>query len=149
MAHPTHGEHDLNKLGWQWYVKLGPTVSLGVMNWTMLNIHYLMMLLNKLTNHGSAILRRFLFIFLLYFNVKLWMTIIAHFFVNLHYRFVSLHKSLIFSGQAVFEIVVHPIFTFLIISHWKKRWPFIWTNCNSLHLMILCTKFVWKLALWF
>lgn len=149
MAHPTHGEHDLNKLGWQWYVKLGPTVSLGVMNWTMLNIHYLIMLLNKLTNHGSAILRRFLFIFLLYFNVKLWMTIIAHFFWIYTTGLSKSSQKFNIFWPSSFWVLVHPIFTFLIISHWKKRWPFIWTNCNSLHLMILCTKFVWKLALWF
>lgn len=63
MAHPAHGEHDLKKLGWQWYVKLGPTVSLAVMNWTMLNKHYLMMLLYKLTSFEKKIFIDFSFVF--------------------------------------------------------------------------------------
>ena len=33
---------------------------------------------------------------------------------------------------------------FLIISHWKKAWPFIWIDLNSLHLSGLCAKFDWN-----
>ena len=32
---------------------------------------------------------------------------------------------------------------FVIISSWKKTWPFIWTNLNSLHPRMLCTMQVW------
>jgi hypothetical protein len=35
----------------------------------------------------------------------------------------------------------HPIF--VIISPMKKTWPIIWTNLNSLHPRIICTKFDW------
>ena len=34
-----------------------------------------------------------------------------------------------------------------IISHWKKAWPFIWTNTNALYLKILCAELS-KLTLW-
>ena len=30
---------------------------------------------------------------------------------------------------------------FPIISPWRKVWPFIWTNLNTLHTRMLCTKF--------
>ena len=33
---------------------------------------------------------------------------------------------------------------FIIISPWKRVWPFIWTNLNSHHLGILCAKFGWN-----
>ena len=32
---------------------------------------------------------------------------------------------------------------FVIISSWKKTWPFIWTNLNSFHPRMLCTMQVW------
>jgi hypothetical protein len=31
----------------------------------------------------------------------------------------------------------------MIISPLKRTWPFIWTNLNSLHPRIMCTKFDW------
>jgi hypothetical protein len=31
----------------------------------------------------------------------------------------------------------------VIISLLKRTWPFIWTNLNSLHPRIICTKFDW------
>jgi hypothetical protein len=31
----------------------------------------------------------------------------------------------------------------VIISPLKRTWPFIWTNLNSLHPRIICTKFDW------
>jgi hypothetical protein len=34
-------------------------------------------------------------------------------------------------------------YTFVIISPLKRTWPFIWTNLNSLHPRIMCTKFDW------
>ena len=33
---------------------------------------------------------------------------------------------------------------FLIISPWKRAWPFIWTNLNPHHPRILCAKFGWN-----
>ena len=33
---------------------------------------------------------------------------------------------------------------FVIFSPWKRAWPFIWTNLNSLHLRILCALFGWN-----
>ena len=33
---------------------------------------------------------------------------------------------------------------FVIISPWKKTWPFIWTSLNSHHLRMLCAKFGWN-----
>lgn len=147
MAHPTHGEHDLKKLGWQWYVKLGPTVSLGVMNWTMLNIHYLMMLLYKLTNHGSAVLRRFFFIFLLYFNVKLWMQSLPIFsWIYTTGLSKSLQKFNIFWPSSFWDCGLSN-FHFLNNLPLEEKVALHLNNWNSLHLMIFCTKFVWKLAL--
>ena len=33
---------------------------------------------------------------------------------------------------------------FVIISPWKRVWPFIWTNLNPLHPRMLCAKFGWN-----
>ena len=33
---------------------------------------------------------------------------------------------------------------FVIVSPWKKVWPFIWTNINLLHPRMLCAKFGWN-----
>ena len=33
---------------------------------------------------------------------------------------------------------------FLIISPWKRVWPFIWTNMNSLHPRMVYAKFDWN-----
>ena len=33
---------------------------------------------------------------------------------------------------------------FVIISHWKRAGPFIWTNLNPLHPRMLCAKFGWN-----
>ena len=33
---------------------------------------------------------------------------------------------------------------FVIISPWKRAGPFIWTNLNPLHPMMLCAKFGWN-----
>ena len=32
----------------------------------------------------------------------------------------------------------------VIISHWKRAGPFIWTNLNLLHRRMLCDNFVWN-----
>jgi hypothetical protein len=34
-------------------------------------------------------------------------------------------------------------YIFLIISPLKRTWPFIWTDLNSFHPRIICTKFDW------
>ena len=33
---------------------------------------------------------------------------------------------------------------FVIISPWKRAWPFIWTNLNLLYPRIFCAKFGWN-----
>ena len=33
---------------------------------------------------------------------------------------------------------------FVIISPWKRTWPIIWTNLNSLHPRMLCAKLRWN-----
>ena len=33
---------------------------------------------------------------------------------------------------------------FVIISHWRRAWPFIYTNVNSCHPRILCARFGWN-----
>ena len=33
------------------------------------------------------------------------------------------------------------VYYFAIISTWRKKWPFIWTNLNPLHPRLLCAKF--------
>ena len=32
----------------------------------------------------------------------------------------------------------------IIISPWKRVWPFIWTNLNSLYPRMICAKFDWN-----
>jgi hypothetical protein len=34
-------------------------------------------------------------------------------------------------------------YIFVIISPLKRTWPFTWTNLNSLHPRVICTKFDW------
>ena len=34
---------------------------------------------------------------------------------------------------------------FVMISLWKRAWPFIWTNLNPLFPRMLCSKFGWNL----
>ena len=37
------------------------------------------------------------------------------------------------------------VFPYLaIISPWKRVWPFIWTNLNTLHLVMLCANLIWN-----
>ena len=51
------------------------------------------------------------------------------------------------SGKEDFLNWVRNIFCyFAIISHWKRMWPFIWTNLNPIHPRTLCSKFGWKLV---
>ena len=33
---------------------------------------------------------------------------------------------------------------FVIISPWKRAWPFIWTHLNPVHLRMFCAKFGWN-----
>ena len=33
---------------------------------------------------------------------------------------------------------------FVIISPWKRVWPFIWTNLNPIHPRMLCANFGWN-----
>ena len=57
----------------------------------------------------------------------------------------SFHVNLNFPGQVVLEKILkwyHPIF--VIISPLKRICPFIWTNWNSLHPRMICTKFDWN-----
>ena len=54
------------------------------------------------------------------------------------------------SGKEDFLNWVRNIFCyFAIISHWKRMWPFIWTNLNPIHPRTPCSKFGWKLVQWF
>ena len=56
------------------------------------------------------------------------------------------------SGEECVLILSMYFCNFVIISHWKRAGPFIWTNLNPLYLRMLCAKFcqVWlKLAQWF
>ena len=56
--------------------------------------------------------------------------------------------SLVKIGQVVLEKILtffKSIFRyFVIISHWKRVWPFIWINLNTLCPRMLCAKFGWN-----
>ena len=50
-------------------------------------------------------------------------------------------------GPVVLEKIFkfqHCICYFVIISPWKRAWPFIWTNLNPNNPRMLCTKFSWN-----
>jgi hypothetical protein len=54
--------------------------------------------------------------------------------------------SLVKIGPVVLEKKIFKwphFYIFVIISPLKRTWPFIWTNLNSLHSRIICTKFDW------
>jgi hypothetical protein len=58
------------------------------------------------------------------------------------------HVKFSFSGFIVLKDKIfkwpHPFLTFLWLSRvWRGPDPFIWTNLNSLHQRIICTKFDW------
>ena len=48
------------------------------------------------------------------------------------------------SGEEDFLILSMYFCYFVIISPWKRAWPFIWTNLNPLHPRMLCAKFGWN-----
>ena len=48
------------------------------------------------------------------------------------------------SGEENFLILSIYFRYFVIISHWKRSGPFIWTNLNPLYLRMLCAKFGWN-----
>ena len=50
------------------------------------------------------------------------------------------------SGEEYFEIPLMYFPYLVIISPWKRAWPFIWTNLNPLHSRMLCAEFGWN---WF
>ena len=33
---------------------------------------------------------------------------------------------------------------FIVIFLWKRKWPYIWTNCDPLHPWMFCAKFGWN-----
>ena len=48
------------------------------------------------------------------------------------------------SWEKDFKILSMYFCYFVIISPWKRAWPFIWTNLNPLNPGMLCTKFGWN-----
>ena len=50
------------------------------------------------------------------------------------------------SGSGEEDFLISSMFFryFVIISPWKRAWPFIWTNLNPLHPEIHCAKFGWN-----
>ena len=47
-------------------------------------------------------------------------------------------------GKKIFKFSLKYFHYFVIISPWKRTRPFIWTNVNSLHQMMLYAKFGWN-----
>ena len=57
--------------------------------------------------------------------------------------------SLVEIGSVVLEKKIFNISSmyfhyFVIISSWKRAWPFIWKNLNPLQARMLCSKFGWN-----
>ena len=50
------------------------------------------------------------------------------------------------SGSAESDFLISSMYFlyYVIISPWKRAWPFIWTNLNPLHPRMLCAKFGWN-----
>ena len=52
-------------------------------------------------------------------------------------------KLTIYYGKEDFEKLSMYVDYAVIISPWKRAWPFIWTNLNFLHPRMPCHKFSW------
>ena len=48
------------------------------------------------------------------------------------------------SGEEIFLISSMNFRYFVIISPWKRAWPFIWRNYNPHYPRMLCAKFGWN-----
>ena len=78
-----------------------------------------------------------------------WMVLICLMLNSLHTRIQCVKFNWI--GRVVLErkiLSVHFSY-FVIISPWKRVYPFLWTNLIPLYPRMLCAKFGWKLAQWF
>ena len=68
--------------------------------------------------------------------------------LNLHYLRVLPYKFQLYWSDSFIEedFLIIPIFFeyFLIISPLDRVWPFVWTNLNLLHPVMLCAKFGWN-----
>ena len=65
------------------------------------------------------------------------MSHIAHLPINKHMI------TLIGGGKVIFFLRMYFRY-FIIISPWKRAWPFIRTNLNPIYSMMLCAKFGWN-----
>ena len=48
------------------------------------------------------------------------------------------------SEEEFIYIYIFRQYIFVIISPWKRTWPFLWTNWNPHHQRMLCAKFGWN-----
>ena len=68
--------------------------------------------------------------------------------LNLHYLRMLPHEFHLSwpsdSGEEDFLKMPLIFNKFMIISPWKRAWPFIWTNLNPLYSRMLCAKFGWN-----
>ena len=71
-----------------------------------------------------------------YLLFKNWMVL---FFKNWVYPKLDEIEAESFRRKRIFNFCY-----IFVISPWKWMWPFIWTNGNSLHHMMLCAKFGWN-----
>ena len=46
--------------------------------------------------------------------------------------------------EKIFKIRQYIFRNFIIITAWKRAWPFIWTNLMALHPRMHCCKFGWN-----
>ena len=46
--------------------------------------------------------------------------------------------------KKIFKFRQYVFAFFVIISPWKRAWPLIWTNLNSLYPKMICVKFGWN-----
>lgn len=98
----------------------------------------------------------FVSFFPIYSCVKIWTPIVTHptpgimisTKLNLHFLRMFAHKFQLFGPKVFWEENFKKIPTFfyyfLIISHCKWLWTFIFTNLNPLYQIMLCAKFGWK-----
>ena len=57
--------------------------------------------------------------------------------------FVEIGSSVLEKKSYEFRQCIFAMYI-VIISTWERKWPFIWTNLNPIHLRMLCAKLDWN-----
>ena len=68
---------------------------------------------------------------------------LSSFYLRMFYAKFGLNWPISFEEEFLY-IYIFRQYIFVIISPWKRTWPFLWTNWNPHHQRMLCAKFGWN-----